>query len=68
MLYVGTSGWQYRDWRESFYPSGLPPARWLRHYAERFRTVELNSSFYRLPEATTFERWRRRCPRTSCWR
>jgi len=62
MLYVGTSGWQYRDWRESFYPRGLPQAGWLRHYAERFQTVELNNSFYRLPEATNFERWREEVP------
>jgi uncharacterized protein YecE (DUF72 family) len=57
MIYVGTSGWQYRDWRGRFYPAGLPLARWLPYYAERFRTVEVNNTFYRLPKRETFERW-----------
>jgi uncharacterized protein YecE (DUF72 family) len=54
---VGTSGWQYRHWRGSFYPEGLPATSWLGHYAERFPTVEVNASFYRLPERSTVERW-----------
>jgi uncharacterized protein YecE (DUF72 family) len=62
LILVGTSGWQYRDWRGRFYPDGLPQARWLSHYAERFGTVEINSSFYRLPERSTFESWRDRMP------
>lgn len=62
MLYVGTSGWQYRDWRDSFYPRGVAQSEWLRHFAERFATVELNNSFYRLPERVTFERWRDATP------
>jgi uncharacterized protein YecE (DUF72 family) len=63
VLYVGTSGWQYRDWRGPFYPSGLAQARWLQHYAESFQTVELNNSFYRLPEASSFDHWREETPR-----
>lgn len=55
--FVGTSGWQYRDWRGRFYPQGLSTARWLGHYAARFRTVEVNNSFYRLPRRETVERW-----------
>jgi uncharacterized protein YecE (DUF72 family) len=62
VLRVGTSGWQYRDWRGTFYPRGLPQRDWLRHYAERFATVELNNSFYRLPERSAFERWREETP------
>jgi uncharacterized protein YecE (DUF72 family) len=62
MLYVGTSGWQYRDWRDAFYPHDLGQGRWLRHYAERFQTVELNNSFYGLPPASTFDRWRDETP------
>ena len=54
MLWIGTSGWQYRDWRGRFYPDELPQARWLAHYAAAFRTVELNNSFYRLPAGDTF--------------
>lgn len=60
--FVGTSGWQYRDWRGRFYPDRLPQRRWLEHYAEHFATVELNNAFYRLPERTTFEGWRARTP------
>ena len=45
---VGCSGWQYADWRERFYPKGLPQRRWLEHYAQTFDTVEVNSTFYRL--------------------
>ncbi len=71
MLLIGTSGWQYRDWRPPkedpqdrpyLYPAGLPQRLWLEHYAERFRTVEVNNAFYRLPERTTFEQWRERTP------
>jgi uncharacterized protein YecE (DUF72 family) len=56
-LRIGTSGWQYRDWRGNFYPPKLATARWLEHYATQFPTVEANSPFYRLPDRTTFERW-----------
>src|SRR5919108_5583966 len=43
---VGCSGWNYADWRGRVYPDGLPPSRWLAHYATRFDTVEVNSTFY----------------------
>ena len=59
---IGTSGWQYRDWRGSFYSAGLPQARWLEHHASRFRTLEVNNAFYRLPEAKTFSQWAERTP------
>src|SRR5439155_274981 len=59
---IGCSGWEYRHWRGSFYPGDLPQSRWLEHYASRFDTVELNGTFYRLPEAKTFDRWRERAP------
>jgi uncharacterized protein YecE (DUF72 family) len=61
-LRVGCSGWQYKHWRGDFYPSEIPAARWFEHYAARFDTVEINNSFYRLPEAETFARWRERAP------
>ncbi|HZT90849.1 MAG TPA: DUF72 domain-containing protein [Gaiellaceae bacterium] len=54
---VGTSGWSYPSWRPGFYPRGLQPAEFLSFYAERFRTVELNSTGYRLPSADQFRRW-----------
>ena len=62
VVHVGTSGWQYDDWRGSFYPDELPQRTWLAFYASHFRTVELNNSFYRLPERETFERWRDQTP------
>ena len=54
---VGTSGWSYPSWRPGFYPEGLQPAEFLGFYAERFDTVELNSTGYRLPSADQFRRW-----------
>jgi uncharacterized protein YecE (DUF72 family) len=60
-LWIGTSGWQYKDWREAFY-GGLPQRLWLATYAERFPTVEVNNAFYRLPELSVFERWRDQVP------
>ena len=59
---IGTSGWEYRHWAGSFYPERQPRDRWLEFYAEFFDTVELNNSFYRLPEAATFAAWARRVP------
>jgi uncharacterized protein YecE (DUF72 family) len=61
-VWIGTSGWQYRDWRGPFYPPGLPLDRWLESYAARFATVESNNAFYRLPERRTFEAWAERTP------
>jgi uncharacterized protein YecE (DUF72 family) len=59
---VGCSGWQYKHWRGDFYPADLPQSRWLDFYASRFDTVEINNTFYRLPEAPTFAAWKRRAP------
>ncbi|MGV9286903.1 DUF72 domain-containing protein [Streptomyces sp. NPDC003719] len=61
-LFVGTSGWQYRDWRAVLYPPGLPVRLWLERYAAGFATVEINNAFYRLPPRETFEAWRERVP------
>ncbi|MBB5787735.1 DUF72 domain-containing protein [Jiangella mangrovi] len=62
VVHVGTSGWQYDDWRGVLYPDGLAQRRWLEHYAEAFATVENNSAFYRLPKRETFSSWRERVP------
>ncbi|MER6053459.1 DUF72 domain-containing protein [Streptomyces sp. NPDC001793] len=61
-LHLGTSGWQYRDWRGVLYPPDVPQRRWLEEYARHFATVESNAAFYRLPEASTFADWRDRTP------
>lgn len=62
VIHIGTSGWQYADWRGGLYPEGLPQRRWLERYAQVFSIVEVNNSFYRLPERSTFESWRDRTP------
>lgn len=59
---VGTCGWHYRHWIGPFYPAGTRPAAFLAHYAERFCTVEVDNSFYRLPAPETLRRWRRQTP------
>jgi uncharacterized protein YecE (DUF72 family) len=56
-VHIGCSGWNYKHWRERFYPKGLPPARWLELYAQRFDTVEVNATFYRLPRRESVARW-----------
>ena len=61
-LRVGCSGWNYKSWKGLFYPSALPASKWLPHYAARFDTVEINNTFYRLPEAPTFAAWRAQVP------
>lgn len=66
-LRIGTSGYQYNDWRGRFYPKTLPKSAWFAHYAERFDAVEINATFYRLPEAATFERWRDAAPKGFCY-
>ncbi|HZA22362.1 MAG TPA: DUF72 domain-containing protein, partial [Dehalococcoidia bacterium] len=60
--YIGTSDFSYSHWRGSFYPDDLPQARWLEYYAQTFPTLELNSTFYRLPKETTVQNWRDRTP------
>ena len=62
-LRVGTSGWNYPEWRGTFYPEKLPAAKMFAWYAERFRTVEVNATFYRMPSAKTVAGWA--CDRTS---
>lgn len=58
MIRIGTSGWQYDDWRSVLYPSGVPKRAWLRRFSERFPAVEVNNTFYMLPKEETFVRWR----------
>jgi len=59
---VGTSGWQYPHWRGAFYPKSLPREQWLEWYARTFDCVEVNASFYRLPETRHLEAWRDAVP------
>jgi uncharacterized protein YecE (DUF72 family) len=61
-ILVGTSGWQYRDWRGVLYPPDVPQKRWLEHYAGQYATVENDGTFYRLPASETFADWQARTP------
>ena len=60
--HVGCSGWSYKDWRGVVYPADAPPRRWFELYAQRFDTVELNNTFYRLPPPSTAEAWAAQAP------
>ena len=60
--WIGTSGWVYKEWQGLFYPPRLPGSEQLAFYAGHFETVEINFSYYRLPERSVFEGWRRQSP------
>jgi uncharacterized protein YecE (DUF72 family) len=62
LIHIGTSGWHYKHWRGVFYPEKMPASKWLDYYAQHFDTVELNSTFYRLPLETGLETWRESTP------
>ena len=62
MIYLGTSGYSYEDWRERFYPRELPPEQWLEYYSQHFKAVEINLTFYRLPASPVFRHWQSRTP------
>ena len=61
-LHVGTSGYSYKEWKGTFYPEGLPEKQMLRFYGERFRAVEINNTFYRMPKASVLESWAAEVP------
>jgi uncharacterized protein YecE (DUF72 family) len=67
VIAVGTSGWQYKDWKGRFYPTTVPQKGWLEYYARHWNTVEVNNAFYRLPERDTFTAWRERTPDGFCF-
>jgi uncharacterized protein YecE (DUF72 family) len=56
-LYVGTSGYSYKEWKGSFYPKDLSAKKMLHYYSAHFRTVEINNTFYRMPTASVLEAW-----------
>jgi uncharacterized protein YecE (DUF72 family) len=58
---VGCSGWNYASWKQEFY-EGRPPRSWLEHYARHFDTVEVNNTFYRLPNRDAVANWERTAP------
>ena len=64
---VGCSGYAYKDWRGPVYPADAPARTWFTRYAERFDTVELNTTFYRLPTTNAVERWAAQAPEDFCY-
>ena len=62
MILVGTSGYNYPEWKGSFYPPDLPAAKMLPFYAERFPSVEINASFYRMPTSKVVAGWAAQVP------
>jgi uncharacterized protein YecE (DUF72 family) len=61
---IGCSGWNYAHWRERVYPKGLPPRRWLEYYVSLFDTVEVNTTFYRLPTRSAVAGWVEQTPKS----
>jgi len=59
---IGCSGWNYKHWRERVYPKGYPASSWLEYYATLFDTVEVNTTFYRLPKRDAVARWVEQTP------
>jgi len=60
--HIGCSGFHYREWREIFYPKGLPQRKWFDYYAEHFNTLEINNTFYKFPEQKLFDNWYEKAP------
>ncbi|GAC1647361.1 MAG: DUF72 domain-containing protein [Gemmatimonadaceae bacterium] len=61
-LLAGTSGYAFKEWKGGFYPDGLADDRWLGYYASKFRTVEINNTFYRLPKEHVLQEWAAQVP------
>jgi uncharacterized protein YecE (DUF72 family) len=61
-LFIGTSGWAYKEWKPAFYPEKLAQARFLEHYARELSACEINATFYRLQSGPTFEKWAKETP------
>lgn len=61
-IHIGTSGWNYKHWKGHFYPEDLSTSKWLEFYVEHLHTVEINTSFYNLPQKTTIDKWYHNVP------
>ena len=61
-VYVGTSGYSYKEWKGKFYPEELSAKQMLHFYGERFRAVEINNTFYRMPKSSVLEGWAAEVP------
>ncbi len=63
-LHVGTSGYSYKEWKGSFYPEKIPAKEMLNYYSQRLSTVEINATFYRMPQTSMLENWKEQVPGT----
>lgn len=63
-VFTGTSGYSYKEWKGSFYPEKIPAKEMLRYYSERLSTVEINATFYRMPQKSVLENWKEQVPPT----
>lgn len=61
-VYIGCSGFYNKDWKEAFYPNGLPQSKWFEYYCSQFNTLELNTTFYRFPRVEFLEKWYDKSP------
>src|SRR5260370_13264331 len=61
-LHVGTSGYSYKEWKGNFYPEDLPAKEMLSYYSRRLPAVEINNTFYRLPQPSMIENWKAQVP------
>jgi uncharacterized protein YecE (DUF72 family) len=62
-IYIGTSGWSYKDWKGAYYPEQLKSEEWLAYHAKNFNTTEINTSFYHLPKPETVQHWAEQTPK-----
>jgi uncharacterized protein YecE (DUF72 family) len=62
-IYIGTSGYNYKHWKERFYPKEIPVKQWMEYYSKHFKTVEINATFYGHFKKTVFENWANRTPK-----
>ena len=60
--WIGCSGFHYKEWKEVFYPKGVPQTRWFEYYCQHFNTIELNTTFYRFPRPEALQSWQQRSP------
>lgn len=65
--HIGCSGFHYKDWKETFYPKGVPQRLWFEYYCQHFDTLELNVTFYRFPDLSVFKGWYQRSPANFCF-
>lgn len=61
-IYIGCSGYYYREWKGQFYPADIPSTKWLAYYAQHFNTIEINSTFYRMPTPKSLAKWYKDTP------